>query len=212
MNLEFKLNPINGKVLAGLNVSLPSVSKFPELCLSPQVEPRPKLASSSLPIFIWAWLTWEIQAPAAQHFPKSHSEGRHQVVETDLRLQPFPGTRVSFVPTDLWPHSRRAAPRSGHSSKGCVAVSEAASGHLPPACLLWGSAKQMPEAASLKPAREIMPVCCFHVFSRGGTCKTGTIPCSEVNTAAAAVGPWAASNAVLEMKCAGKTKGLDLRW
>lgn len=36
MNLEFKLNPINGKVLAGLNVSLPSVSKFPELSLSPQ--------------------------------------------------------------------------------------------------------------------------------------------------------------------------------
>lgn len=35
---------------------------------------------------------------------------------------------------------------------------------------------------------------------------------SEVNAVAAAVGPRAASDAALEMKCAGKTKGLDLWW
>lgn len=36
MNLEPKLNPITGKALTGLNASLPSASKLPELYLSPR--------------------------------------------------------------------------------------------------------------------------------------------------------------------------------
>jgi len=36
MSPRFKLNPINRKALAGLNVSLPSASKFPEPSFSPQ--------------------------------------------------------------------------------------------------------------------------------------------------------------------------------
>lgn len=48
MNFEFKLNPVTGKVLAGLNVSLPSVSKFPELYLSPQGAAGAKTSTTCL--------------------------------------------------------------------------------------------------------------------------------------------------------------------
>lgn len=169
------------------------------------MEPRPQLGSSSLPIFIWAWLIWEIQAPAAQRFPRSLSEGRHRVLETDRRVQLFLGGGKSFLCAhrSLAPvtasRSMERAPLEGlHGCfRGCLT-------HLPPAHLLRGSAKQMPEAASLKPAPELALVCRFHRFSRGGTCKRGTIQRSKANAAAAAAGPWVASNAVLEMKCAGK--------
>lgn len=113
----------------------------------------------------------------------------------------FGGQEFPLCPQIFGPgHSKQErAPQEGLRGcfRGCLT-------HLPPAHLLRGSAKQMPEAASLKPAPELVLVCRFHRFSRGSTCKRGTIQRSKANAAAAAAGPWVASNAVLEMKCAGK--------
>lgn len=136
MNLECKLSPISGKVLAGLNVSLPSVSKFPKLSLSPQGAGRAKTStclSKSSPSYLgMAYMgnrdsscSAFPEVPQRQQAPGSGDQSPHATL---FLAQEFPLSPQIFGPSHgLQLHGAGALAR---------AVSKAASRRSPPACLL----------------------------------------------------------------------------